>query len=370
MDKSFSITFLFPHPAQGPTGGYKVVYEYANRFVNDGWRVHIAYSGSIYWKRKSLWHKLTNIFRQIQSHLKGYSSRGWFNLDGRVKEHLTLSLNYRHVPKTDVYVATSPYTAYYLNDYPVPNKHKFYLIQGKEDWGPGLRAILEDTYHYPMQKIVIAHWLQDLLKEEYDEGSELISNGLDFRKFSLTVPIENKQPFCISMLYHEMELKGCPMGFKALDIVKNKFPQLKVLLFGVPPRPSNLPDWYEYYQNPLENEHNRINNEAAIYIGTSRQEGWSLTICEAMMCGQAVACTNIPGYTEVALNEKTAVLSPVDDAQALATNIIRLIEDDNLRKRIASNGLEYIQQFTWDSSYAKLKALLEHKKLVVERCFA
>ena len=40
-----SIDFLFPHPAAGPTGGYKVVYEYANRLANDGYGVHIVYSG-------------------------------------------------------------------------------------------------------------------------------------------------------------------------------------------------------------------------------------------------------------------------------------------------------------------------------------
>ena len=359
---SNTLTFLFPHPAQGPTGGYKVVYEYANRFANDGWQVHIAYSGSIYWKRKSFWHKLTNIVRQIQSHLNGYSSRGWFNIDNRVKEHLTLSLNYRHVPKTDVYVATSPYTAYYLNDYPIPPAFKFYFIQGKEDWGPGLRGILVETYHYSMQKITISNWLHEMLQKEYQEDSFVIPNGFDFSKFALTIPIEQKNPYIVSMLYHEMELKDCATGFEALKIVKARFPQLKVNIFGVPARPMNLPDWYEYHQQPTVEEHNRINNEAAIYIGTSRQEGWGLTVGEAMICGQAVACTDNPGYLEMAKDCVTALVSPVSDVEALASNVIRLIEDTALRISIATQGHDYIQLFTWDSSYAKLEALLEQEK--------
>jgi len=357
-----SVAFLFPHPAIGPTGGYKVVYEYANRFAADGWQVHIVYSGSIYWKRKSLWHKLTNIVRQIQSHLKGYSSRGWFPLDNRVKEHLTLSLNYRHVPKADVYVATSPYTAYYLNDYPVDSKHKFYLIQGKEDWGPGLKAILVDTYHYPMQKITISNWLHDMLLKDHHENSIIIPNGFDFKKFSLTVPIQKKDPYRISMLYHEMARKDCDMGFRALDIVKKRFPQLIVSLFGVQQRPATLPDWYEYHQQPSAEEHNRLNNEAAIYIGTSRQEGWGLTVGEAMICGQAVACTDNPGYQEMAEDGVTALCSPIGDAEALASNVMRLIEDSALRISMANQGHDFIQRFTWDSSYSKLKALIEHEK--------
>lgn len=37
------ITFLLPGIANRPIGGYKVVYEYANRLVNDGFAVNIIY---------------------------------------------------------------------------------------------------------------------------------------------------------------------------------------------------------------------------------------------------------------------------------------------------------------------------------------
>ena len=102
------ITFLFPGIANRAIGGYKVVYEYANRLVADGHKVNFVYSGSLFWKKKSLYFKLTNCVRYIQMFIKGYGCRKWFNLDKRVKEHLTLSLNYRHVPKSDIYICTSP----------------------------------------------------------------------------------------------------------------------------------------------------------------------------------------------------------------------------------------------------------------------
>ena len=174
-----SIDFLFPHPAAGPTGGYKVVYEYANRLAEEGYHVGIVYSGSIYWSRKSLFHKITCCIRYIQKYLQGYSCRSWFALDERIHEHFTFSLNQRHVPKADIYVATSPYTAYYLNEYDDSSK-KFYFIQDYENWGEGLKAILHDTYHYPIQKIVIARWLQGMLKEQFQEESIWIPNGFDF----------------------------------------------------------------------------------------------------------------------------------------------------------------------------------------------
>ena len=87
-----SIVILFPHPTAGPTGGYKVIYEYANRLVDDGYDVHIVYSGSIFWRRKSLYHKFTACLRYIQKLFQGYSCKSWFALDERVQEHFIFSL--------------------------------------------------------------------------------------------------------------------------------------------------------------------------------------------------------------------------------------------------------------------------------------
>lgn len=160
------------------------------------------------------------------------------------------------------------------------------------------------------------------------------------------------------MLYHEAKMKNVSMGFEALSIVKKDYPTLNVKLFGVYDRPEGLEDWYEYYKCPDPETHNRINNECAIYIGTSSSEGWGLTVGEAMMCGQAVCCTDTRGYLEMAIDGETALVSAIGDAKALASNIIRLIEDKELRLSIANKGMSYIQRFSVDESYQKLKQLL------------
>lgn len=70
-----------------------------------------------------------------------------------------------------------------------------------------------------------------------------------------------------------------------------------------------------------------------------------------MLCGCAIVCTDIGGYTVVAKHEQTALLSPVGDYNSLAKNIIRLIEDDALRIKVAYNGLNLIKSYTWNNSY-------------------
>lgn len=350
------ITFLFPGHAMYPCGGNKVVNEHANRLVADGHKVHIVYAGSLFWKQKSFYFKMTNCYRYLERLTKGYSCRGWFPLDKRVKEHFTLSLNYRHVPKSDIYICTSPYTAMYVKDY--PGEKKYYFIQDYENWGNVTDDILRSTYHYPLKKIAISTWLRDIITEEEKEECALVPNGFDMDYFKKTISPENREPAVVCMLYHQMQRKDCQCGFDALSLVKEQYPDLRVYIFGTLERPAHLPGWYDYYQCPNRETHNRLYNEVSIFIGTSQVEGWGLTVGEAMICGAAVACTDNPGYLEMAKNGVTALVSPVHNSKKLAANIIRLIENNELRIRIAKAGNEYIQQFTWDSSYLKLKEAL------------
>lgn len=160
------------------------------------------------------------------------------------------------------------------------------------------------------------------------------------------------------MVYSPIVRKGCEYGIEAINIAKKKYPQLQVTFFGTSVRPTDLPAWIEYFQSPDIEKHIQINNEAAIFVGSSIQEGWGLPVGEAMACGQAVVCTENPGYLEMAIDEVNALVSPIRDAQKMADNIIRLIEDDKLRYRIAQQGYEHIQQFSIESSYRKFKAAI------------
>ena len=163
------------------------------------------------------------------------------------------------------------------------------------------------------------------------------------------------------MLYHKNKLKGCSYGIEALTIVKQRYPQLKALFFGVPERPANLPEWIEYYRTPDCETHNRIYNESAIYLAPSLQEGWGLTVGEALICGAAVVCTEAKGFKEMVTDGETALICPVSNSRALADSIIRLIDNPSLRISMARKGNAAISQFTWDASYDKLKHLLEQE---------
>lgn len=105
--------------------------------------------------------------------------------------------------------------------------------------------------------------------------------------------------------------------------------QLIVNIFGTAPRPETRRVVPLAASRPADAQPNY--NEAAVFVGPSHSEGFCLTPPEAMMCGCAVACTDIGGYTVCCKHDRTALVSPVRNPERLAENIIRLIEDDDLR---------------------------------------
>ena len=248
--------------------------------------------------------------------------------------------------KADAYVATWWQTAELLASWRELKGERLYLIQHFEVWG-GPEDEVRATWRAPLKKIVIAKWLRDIAHEEGQEAY-YIPNGLDFDKFGCDIPIRNRSPFSVAMLFHDYDWKGSPDGLGALKTVKAIFPGLKVELFGVPDKPASLPDWITYHQKPSQKMLRAVYNRAAIFLAPSWAEGWGLPPSEAMTCGAAVVATDIGGHREFCLEGQTALLAPAKSPEALAKQIIRLMDDNEMRIQIAEQGNKFIQQFTWD----------------------
>lgn len=360
MSSNRVVSFLLSAPPSIPVGGFKVVFEYANRLADDGFIVNLVYPCYVY---KASLGRLINVKLFIVGLLKffifytfsKFYKVKWFKLHSGIREKIVFSLKESFVPRSDFYIATAVETAIELNKY-TNNGQKLYLVQGYEDWFFS-KEVLIDTYRYKMKTIVVSSWLYSIVSK-YNENCICIPNGFDFNFFSTFIKPESRDRFRVLMMYHKDLNKGCNDGFKAFQYVKDLYPQLRVCLFGVPDRPKNLPDWYEYFQTPEKELFNRLYNESAIFVGPSWSEGWGLTIGESMMCSCAVVCTDNDGYKEMAKNNETALISPIKDPDSLANNIIRLIDDDVLRIRLAKNGNNFIKDFSWEKSYNRFKQFL------------
>jgi len=355
--KTNKVCFLLPAWCDQPIGGYKIVYEYANRLAERGWDVSILYAREGrycgFWRlplsfvrHPIVWGKWYWKFAAERRNWTGEVE--WFKLSPKVKQDLvpwyapwTL---WRQGFRTR-FVATFIWTSMCLDKAWGVKKH--YLVQDFENWGGFTSEDVERTYRFKaMKKIAISKWLERGIRR-VDGNVEYIPNGLDFEYFRMTNDIESRDPATVAFMWHVDKRKRTDMALAALKMVREKHSALKVSAFSAYDRPADLPEWISFEKCPSRERHNEIYNNAAIFVASSEQEGWGLTPCEAMQCGAAVACTDCGGYKSFAEDGKTALMSPINDAAALAANICRLIEDNELRIRIANAGYENIQQFTW-----------------------
>lgn len=93
--------------------------------------------------------------------------------------------------------------------------------------------------------------------------------------------------------------------------------------------------------------------DADIYVLPTHGEGSvTRTIKESFAAGLPVVTTTIRENTQFLTDGEHAVLVPVEDPAALADGIARVIEDSELRARIADNGFTWVGYYTNENSSA------------------
>ena len=353
------ITFVLPGAGRKPIGGYKIVYEYANRLTEKGHAIKLVHAANV--ERNSTFRiRFRNYIRYLKRRIrKDYGPREWFDLHPDVKLIWLPNLSSRGFPIGDVVIATSWKTAEWIVDYPSSKGARFYFLQHQETWS-GVKERVMATWKLPLYKLVISHWLQDIANDLGEEAI-YIPNGLNFKKFGMDQKPEQRNTSTVMMMYHLDDWKGSSDGLKALEQVRLQLPSLKVIMFGIPSPDISFPDWVTYYRQPSQKALRRLYNTAAVFIAPSWSEGWGLPGSEAMMCGAALVATDIGGHREYAKHEQNALMVPARDVDTLATQVLRLCADRHLRNQLAYAGYKSIQQFTWENSTHLLETALLSK---------
>jgi glycosyltransferase involved in cell wall biosynthesis len=88
-------------------------------------------------------------------------------------------------------------------------------------------------------------------------------------------------------------------------------------------------------------------DRADIFVNSSLVDNMPLSLIEAFACGLAVVSSNAGGIPHIVTDGETGLLSPCGDYEALAANVIRLLEDRRLAARLISRARAACRQYTW-----------------------
>jgi glycosyltransferase involved in cell wall biosynthesis len=103
---------------------------------------------------------------------------------------------------------------------------------------------------------------------------------------------------------------------------------------------------------------NDIVRQSWVVVCPSIKEGWGLTNIEANACGTPVICADVPGLRDSARDNQTGLLYPYGDIPALTDRIRRVINDSDLRQRLATGALAWAGKFSWDRAAEDTEAIL------------
>ncbi|HMQ68561.1 MAG TPA: glycosyltransferase family 4 protein [Ignavibacteria bacterium] len=349
------INFILPFAGNKPIGGFKIVYEYANRLAQRGHFINLIHPSYTY--KESTFNNAKYLIRYYQRKIdKSYNPGSWFKLDPRVNSLWIRKIDNENIPDADIIIATAWRTAACSENLDQSKGKKFYFIQHYETWN-GKTDEVNKTWKMPFKKIVIAEWLKNIA-DSMGENSFYVPNAFEFSEFGMDTKPEDRKDKRVMMLYNELEFKGSIYGLTAFNKLKKLFPDLEVVLFGVPKRPDDLQDWIEYHQTPDRKLLRELYNGSSVFISPSLAEGFPLPPAEAMMCGSALACTDIGGHREYAIDNNTALLFEPKNSDAIIRILEKLLTDRDLRIRLAYAGNEYISQFNWERSVNDFEKIL------------
>jgi glycosyltransferase involved in cell wall biosynthesis len=190
------------------------------------------------------------------------------------------------------------------------------------------------------------------------EKIKMVPEGVDLDKFRPS-PIKHEgiNLVCAGRIAPN---KGQDILLLAFGAVKEKYPNSRLYLVG-----GVLGSQKDYY-NKLKRLTKTLNlndvvfsgyvsdadlvryyNLADIYVQPSvGEEGWGMSIAEAFACRKPVVCSDIFYKTGIADRDR-ALIVKIGDSKGLAKGIETMIENDELRKKLANNGYKFAQKLSW-----------------------
>jgi L-malate glycosyltransferase len=250
---------------------------------------------------------------------------------------------------------------------------------------PFRRRLLREIQGRSNWLVANSHAIRDdlVLKDKFaPEKILVIHNGIDARRFThqtgaeqqpLPSAIASGDRLIVMVANMHIRVKGHEDLIEAAQAVCQEHPEARFLLVG----DGELRKEFERQARDLGLERSifflghqtnvpRLLGQCEIGVLASRAEGLPNAVLEYMASGLATVATAVGGVPELIRHETDGLLVPAGDPDALARAILRLLEDEPLRKRMAVAAREnVVDNFDFASVVSCLKLLYSGRGAVV-----
>jgi len=195
--------------------------------------------------------------------------------------------------------------------------------------------------------VLTEEWRGYVARMTRNENVSVIANPVDAGR-ERGVPREANAILFLGRLDKD---KGIFELVDALTTVRERIPGAKVWFAGDGDRQAlagyaekrGVASAIEFFGWVDNDEKRKLLARAMVYALPSRMEGLPMAVLEALAAGLPIVATRVGGIPGVIEDEKTGLLVPPRDPQALASALCRLLEDRELRSRLARAGRRTVE---------------------------
>ncbi|MCF6409151.1 glycosyltransferase family 4 protein [Pseudalkalibacillus salsuginis] len=217
------------------------------------------------------------------------------------------------------------------------------------------------SYHISKNLVVLSNWQQQLIKLNHGIEGSIVPVGvsgnfcnLGKRRSSKRLEVSGIVRIQEGGYSWHREQEYLIETFRAL---KEKYPRVIFNLISPPNEVISSPTLHQYHSNrsfqslrPRDDmQLNRFLNKTDIFVSSSTYDTASLPGLEAMKCGAALATVYSGGNMDYCRHGENCLLSYRHE-NMLFEHVSTLIENAQLRQKLAIEGEKEASKWTWDRS--------------------
>jgi phosphatidylinositol alpha-mannosyltransferase len=225
--------------------------------------------------------------------------------------------------------------------------------------------------------IAVSHSTTIALNRYFEANWTIVPNGIDLDLFNPHVPAPpgvRKDVPVILFLGRFDPRNGLTTLIEAFQKVKGKNREAQLVVVGDGPLRNHYfktaggdPDIT--FVGAVLGSRPSYYAHSSIYACPTTKASFGITLLESMACETPVVCSDILGFRDVVKHEREALMFPCGDVDALADDLVRLLDDETLRARLGKTGRQNAQAYGWPSVTSAIldvyTAALGHTRVTV-----
>lgn len=193
--------------------------------------------------------------------------------------------------------------------------------------------------------------------------AEVVPNVVDLARFR---PAERRTPGKHIVVTRNLEpIYDIPTALRALAKVRTRFPAARMTVAGSGPERESLQrlahelgiaEVVRFTGRLDRDEIAALYRDADLLLNPSTADNMPNSLLEAMASGVPIVSTNVGGVPFLVEHERTALLVPARDADAMAAAVVRVFEDAGFRNRMVAAAQQACRAYSWERVRPRLFA--------------